>query len=526
MLNRHSTSRAASAAANRASSARSSVGRSLAVRVLAAWAVCAFLALSVTGCGEAKGSGDPSRGDPNSPRKIVYWEKWTGFEGEAMGRVVSLFNERQREKAKHEPGYRPIEVRQVTISKIEQKLLVAIAGGNPPDVAGTLSYLIPAYVDKGALLDITEPLAAAHVGDRFQPAYWSLGEHHNRMWAVPTTPSTLALYYNQRLFRDAGLDPAKPPQTIEELDAFAEKLTRWEVTLPDGKKEIRSGYIPEVPSDQKRLIQVGFLPSEPGLWQWAWGFYFGGQLVKGDKITTTDPGNVRAFEWLASYSKKIGVDKIQRFRSGFGNFASPQNPFLSGKVAMEVQGVWMFNFIEKYAPGLEWRAAPFPHPADRPDLAAPTDVEADLLVVPSESKHPEEAIEFIKFVSTQEAMEMLCLGQKKHTPLKEVSAEFKAKHPHPYLDLFQSLGSSPGGYHPPKVGVYNEYLRALVGAIDEVQNLRTPPREALQAVEARIQKAYDRELRSARRRGQSVSSSASEGASDVRLNAAQGEAQP
>src|SRR5262245_53766937 len=85
-----------------------------------AFALCLCVVASITGCGEARGSGDPSRGDPSSPRKIVYWEKWTGFEGEAMGRVVSLFNERQRDKAKREPGYRPIEVRQVTISKIEQ----------------------------------------------------------------------------------------------------------------------------------------------------------------------------------------------------------------------------------------------------------------------------------------------------------------------------------------------------------------------------------------------------------------------
>lgn len=464
----------------------------------------ALLALTLVGCSQPRDADD---GAPGSPRKIVYWEKWTGFEGEAMGRVVARFNEKERQRAAREPGYRPIEVRQVTVSKIEQKLLVAIAGGNPPDVAGIISYLLPAYVDKGALLDITDQLAAAQLGpEHFAPAYFKLGKYHERMWATPTTPSTLALHYNQRLFREAGLDPNSPPKTVEELDAFAEKLTRWEVTLPDGKKEIRSGYLPDVPGDQKRLVQVGFLPSEPGLWQWAWGFHFGGQLVRGDKITATDPGNVRGFEWIASYSRKIGVDKIQRFRSGFGNFASPQNPFLAGKVAMEIQGVWMFNFIEKYAPGLEWAAAPFPPPADMPELVAITDVEADQLVIPSESKHPAEAFEFIAFASSQESLEMLCLGQKKHTPLLHMSDAFRTNHPHPYLELFQSLSQSPGGYHPPQTGVYNEYLRALVGAIDEIQNLRTEPKVALEAVEERIQKAYDRELESARRRAEKVGS--------------------
>jgi ABC-type glycerol-3-phosphate transport system substrate-binding protein len=465
------------------------------------WLVVGLLALATMAC--RSGATDDDR--PGSPRKIIYWEKWTGFEGEAMGRVVKLFNERQRERAKREPGYRPIEVKQVTVSKIDQKLMVAIAGGNPPDVSGSISFWLPSFVDKGALVDITDRLERAGLAhDHFSPAFYELGEYRGRMWATPTTPSGLALYYNERLFREAGLDPNAPPKTIEELDAFAEKMTKWEVTHDDGSKTIERGYLPNVPDHEKRLIQVGFLPSEPGLWQWAWGFYFGGQLVRGDKITAAEPANVRAFEWVASYSKKLGVDKIQRFRSGFGNsastVASPQNPFLSGKVAMEVQGVWMFNFIEQYAPALEWKAAAFPHPADRPDLYGPTDVDADQLVIPTGSKHPDEAFEFIAFASSQEAMEILCLGQKKHSPLLTMSDEFRAKHPHPYLELFHSLSSSPGRYSAPRVGVYNEYLRALVGAIDEIQNLRTPPKQALEAVQVRVQKAYDRELASVRRR--------------------------
>jgi multiple sugar transport system substrate-binding protein len=121
-------------------------------------------------------------------------------------------------------------------------------------------------------------------------------------------------------------------------------------------------------------------------------------------------------------------------------------------------------------------------------------------VIPSGSRHPDEAFEFLRFVSSQEAMEMLCLAQKKHTPLLKVSDAFRAQHPHPYIDLFQSLAQSPNGFHPPQTGVYNEYLRTLVSAVDEIINLRTPAREALMHVDARMQRAYDRELRAARRR--------------------------
>ncbi|NIR02910.1 MAG: extracellular solute-binding protein, partial [Gemmatimonadales bacterium] len=46
-----------------------------------------------------------------------------------------------------------------------------------------------------------------------------------RMYALPTTPASLALHWNKRLFREAGLDPERPPRTLEELDRYADLLT-------------------------------------------------------------------------------------------------------------------------------------------------------------------------------------------------------------------------------------------------------------------------------------------------------------
>lgn len=447
-------------------------------------------------------SGCSNGDDAPRERQLIYWEKWTGFEDEAMGRVVAAFNTNQREKAQHDPQYVPIVVQKVTTSRIEQKLLVAIASGNPPDLAGVFSYLLASYVEKGALTDLTDLTRKAGIDEaRYAPNYWDLSTHHGRVWALPTTPSTLALHWNPRLFREAGLDPETPPETLEQLEEFSEKLTRWEVTQPDGSTQIVSGYIPDVPAERKRLIQVGFLPAEPGFWHWSWGYYFGGKLVDGDRITTASPENIRAFEWIASFSRKLGVDELQRFRSGFGAFASPQNAFMIGKVAMEIQGVWMSNFIERYAPGMQWRAGPFPHPADRPDLAGANDVEADLLVIPRGSPHVQEAFEFMRFVSTPKMMELLCEGQKKHSPLRKPSPEFLEGHPHPYVKLFQDLAYAQGAFHPPQVGVYNEYLREMGAAADDVLNLRLDARVALQRVQDQIQAAYDRELKVLRRRG-------------------------
>ena len=72
-----------------------------------------------------------------------------------------------------------------------------------------------------------------------------------------------------------------------------------------------------------------------------------------------------------------------QLRGAFGNFASPDNPFFNGKVAMIMQGVWMNNFIKNYAPSdFEYGAAAFPEETEHPG-APMTSAETDILVIPT-----------------------------------------------------------------------------------------------------------------------------------------------
>jgi len=437
-----------------------------------------------------------------APRHITYWEKWTGFEAEAMDSVIDDFNAEEAAHAKSDPSYARIEVEKVTISKIEQKLLIAIAGGNPPDLAGHYSFAVAAYADHGALTDLGPLLAKSSFDrSRYIEHYIRLGEYRGKTWALPLVPASTALVLNKRLFKEVGLDPEQPPATLEEFDAYAEKLTKWEVTLPSGEKRIESGYLPNVPAAHKRLIQAGFLPGEPIWWLYGWGDFFGGRLLDGaGEIGAGEPANIRAFDWVASYSRHLGVDVIKRFRSGFGNSSSPQSAFLSGKVAMVLQGVWVHNYIEKYAPGLQWAAAPFPYPGDRPELAGTSHAEADVLMIPKGSSHPEEAFAFMQYVSRQAVLEKLCLAQQKFTPLSSVSEDFWLAHPNPYIRLFRDLGMSKNAVAIPQTGIWNEYKRELDNAVDLIQNLKTEPARALADVQSKMQTALERERKILRRR--------------------------
>ncbi len=404
--------------------------------------------------------------------RVTYWEKWTGFEGDAMRAVVNAFNRSQTR----------VHVDLLTISGIQDKTLLAAAGGNPPDIAGLYGPNVAQYADDRAILPLDGYCRKYGVSaNQYVPAYWRMGFYRDHVYALPSTPATTALHYNRALFRQVGLNPARPPATLEEMDAMSRRLFHRDA--------------------QGRITRAGFMPAEPGWWNWSWGYYFGGRLWDGkSRITANSPENIRAFEWAQSYSKQYGAQELQSFRSGFGNFSSPQNAFLSGQVAMENQGVWMYNFIHMNAPKLDWAAAPFPHPTNRPDLANSTIVDMDVLVIPRGAKHPKEAFQFIRFVQSQPGMELLCLGQKKQSPLMKVSPDFYRKHPNPYIRLFAELAHGKNSFLPPQFGIWPEYQAELNNAFDQIALLKRTPKEALDAVQTRMQPKLDEYLDLLRRR--------------------------
>jgi ABC-type glycerol-3-phosphate transport system substrate-binding protein len=88
-----------------------------------------------------------SRSDRSDRVTVIYWEKWTGSEGEEMQKVVQAFN-RSQDK---------IFVKYLSISGIDQKTILATAGGNPPDIAGIWESQVFQFADANALTDLSEP---------------------------------------------------------------------------------------------------------------------------------------------------------------------------------------------------------------------------------------------------------------------------------------------------------------------------------------------------------------------------------
>lgn len=388
---------------------------------------------------------------------VTYWEKWTGDEKSAMQKVVDKFNASQDK----------IEVQYLSISGIADKTLLATSGGNPPDVAGMWSDQVVQFADADALTDLTE-LAKEHdiKSSDYIPAYWNQMVYQGKLYALATTPGAAAIYVNKDLMPPEYDTPDKFPKTIEDFDAFVDKLSKRNL---DGT-----------------LKTVGFLPRD-GWGLWNIPHMFGGSFVKDGKIAVNTPEDVEAWTWVHSFAARFGASETQSFRSGFGNYASPQNPFLSGKLASYADGPWFSNFIRIYNPKINWFAVPFPYPKDHPDLKGFTTLNLNTLMIPRGAKHPIEAFEFMAFVQKQAVMEQLCKDQQCNSPLANVTPEFFTTHPNKAIKLFDELARSPRAVGPIPLGIRNQIGGEVGNAVDLMDSSNVPPKQALDEAQDRLE---------------------------------------
>lgn len=390
---------------------------------------------------------------------VRYWEKWAGVEGDAIKQLVDRFNET-------EGAARGIWIDYNAISNIEQKLLIATAGGDPPDVAGLVDPRVPQYADQSALLPLDE-LVREHGIDvsLFKPIWLELCHYDGRLYALPSTPFTIALCYNRALFREAGLDPNRPPATLDELNAFAIQLT----------KKDASG----------RIRQLGFTVSNAmlGWWPWVWPCFFDARLWDGQRYHLDSPPGRAAAEWIRSLRDALGRQAVLDFEAAAGAIESAQNPFLSGELAMVFQGPWMSNWIRRYAPDLDYAVAAFPSvTTERTNVFASLDV----LVIPRGARHPHEAAVFLAWLSRQENLEELCRLHGKVSPFREPSPAFFEGHPNPFVRVFDDLAMSPGTFGFPRMPTWAQVESESIVLLQSLLRGDRTPEAALSASQLRI----------------------------------------
>jgi sn-glycerol 3-phosphate transport system substrate-binding protein len=151
------------------------------------------------------------------------------------GPITKLIDAYAADFEKENPGIKVKPIYSGSYQESITKALTAVKSGEPPVTSILLSTDMYTLIDEGAIVPFDELVKTAE--DRawmgsFYPAFMENSRTGGKTWGIPFQRSTVVLYWNKEMFKEAGLDPNRPPQNWKEQLEYAQKLTRRD---PSGK---------------------------------------------------------------------------------------------------------------------------------------------------------------------------------------------------------------------------------------------------------------------------------------------------
>jgi multiple sugar transport system substrate-binding protein len=185
-------------------------------RLAGALATCALLALAAA-CGGDDDDGAPAGGgSANGVDDGTTITMWTRAATQAQSeRLVEAYNATHKNQ---------VELTVIPTDNYQPRIASAAGGRNLPDVFASDVIYAPNYTSQGLYLDITDRIDSLEFADALAPAHMRLGTFEDRKYTVPHTLDLSVLFWNKDLYRQAGLDPEKPPATLEEFADHARTI--------------------------------------------------------------------------------------------------------------------------------------------------------------------------------------------------------------------------------------------------------------------------------------------------------------
>jgi multiple sugar transport system substrate-binding protein len=206
-------------------------------------------------------------------------------------------------------------------------------------------------------------------------------------------------------------------------------------------------------------------------------------------MTANSQPVIDSLNWQQQFYSKYGTDNVMSFSSGFGDlYMSPDQPFLTGKMAMYVDGEWMTgpNFISKLKPELNYGVAPFPPPADHPERVNTVVNQGTVAVIPAGAKDKEASAKLLAWMMSPDIVaEEFCYNA--NLPTSKKAAEAECFQSNPKFKVFVDLMSSPNASFIPTTPITNEINTAFGQIEEQVLHAGADPKPLLDAMQAEFE---------------------------------------
>jgi sn-glycerol 3-phosphate transport system substrate-binding protein len=233
------------------------------------------------------------------------------------GPITKLIDTYAADFQKERPGIKVNPIYAGTYQETIVKALTAHKSGTPPVTSVLLSTDMFTLIDEEAIVPIDDFVKSEE--DKkwlaaFFPGFMENSQTGGKTWGVPFQRSTIVLYWNKELFKEAGLDPDKAPENWEEQLEFAKKLTKRDASgnVTQWGLQIPSSGFPYW-LFQGLTTQAGAILTNP----------------EGTQTFYNAPGSIEALQYWVDLSAK---HKVQP--PGIVEWGTTPKDFFERKVAM------------------------------------------------------------------------------------------------------------------------------------------------------------------------------------------------
>lgn len=329
--------------------------------------------------------------------------------------------------------------------------------GNPPDIMlANYNYEVARFVQRCALIDLSDTEAAASTRDDLQSLMGQYGSCEGRVSALPYSVMAASVIYNKTIFEENDLDV---PTTWDELIAVCDALTEAGVTpfyatFKDDWTVGQGWYDYSVGGSLDVVEFFDSLAAE-------------GADVGPDSAVSFEKEFAEPIDRMLELASTYVNDDAASRGYGDGNLA-----FAKGEAAMYLQGPWAFTEIAKTDPDLDLGTFPLPMTDDPDDLKVRVNMDLAAMI-PQESRHHEAALDFLEFLYEPENVEAYNESQLGFTPTKDAPApdDPRIEGMIPFYDGGQ-VYQGPSVLVPRTMPIFN-YTQAMVLGADPSATLRT-----------------------------------------------------
>lgn len=427
-------------------------------KLLAAFLAVTFICGAFAGCSNNDQNSDNNGGASNSaPKdkiKVKYWHSHKGDDLPFYEKMTEDFNKSQDK----------YEVESFSVPD-KQKIIVAMASDDAPDVVELTNQEITTYVASGLLVDVNS-FADKEKYDLtiFSDQSLDANTVDGKLYGLPVSAIVIQMFYNKDLLKSIGYD--EPPKTMEELYEMAEKAT---TTDKDGNIDIL-GY-PLFPLASAR--QEGI-------------YAFGGQWVAADGVTPTptNQGIIDSLEMNMNFRKKYGVEKAQKFvATGNTNRYTPQDIFFAGKQLFRFDGPWLARQIKDNNPDVNYGVTMIPGTKANPELRGASRYETVTNAITTNAKQKDGAWEVVKFFADNEGLKDLMIQNVILPAKKSLYDDPEILAASDCVPSFIEALKTENGIQYPKMKEYSKYVALIEEHLDYVYNGTKTPKEAMEALD-------------------------------------------